>query len=223
VNLLKASRIFLVTALVAAGMALVAQAPAQAHTWSSHFTNGRWPVNATVNYGVNTGFPTGEWRSRLLDGKNQWNNATNSGEPSFYWGLQDDINHGTAGNPCGISGWNTAAVFWNDLDYIGGSILGATRLCNVSGTIANFTIEFDNDRSNWYTGTGDNPSSNHDAWSVATHEFGHAFGFWEHITESDGACPDSSSRATMCPSIYTGTERQRTLIDHDIHTFDAAH
>ena len=56
------------------------------------------------------------------------NNATSTGEPTVLWSLADDVNHGTAGNPCGISGVNTAAVFWNDLDYLGTGVLGATRL-----------------------------------------------------------------------------------------------
>jgi len=219
----KVFRIALVAALVAVGSAAVLTAtPASAHTVGNHFTRGRWPANVTIQYGLNTGFPTGAWRSQAYAGKEQWNNATSSGEPTILWTLADDVNHGTAGSPCGISGFNTGALFWNNLDYLGSGTLGATRLC-VGSAIFNFTIEFDSTRSNWYNGTGDNPDSNADFWSTATHEFGHAVGFWEHIAESDGACPNDGTRATMCPSIYNGTERQRTVAPHDIHTYDGAY
>jgi hypothetical protein len=219
----KLSRIALAAVLVAVGSMVALASPAGAHTVGNHFTRGRWPANATIQYGLNTGFPSGAWRSRVYDGKEQWNNATNSGEPTVLWSLADGVNHGTAGNPCGISGVNTGAGFWNNLDYLGSGVLGATRLCTTEVTIYNFTIEFDSTRSNWYNGTGDNPGGNADFWSTATHEFGHALGFWEHIAEGDGACPDDSSRATMCPSIYNGTERQRTVATHDIHTYDGAY
>ncbi|SCL30540.1 hypothetical protein GA0070624_4096 [Micromonospora rhizosphaerae] len=222
-NTIKIVRIFLATLLAAAGFVVVTPSAGQAHTVSTYFTRGRWPSNASIAYGLNTGFPTGAWRSRVWDGKEQWNNATNSGEPTVFWTLADDVNHGTAGNPCGISGVNTGAGFWNNLDYLSTSTLGATRLCTGSGTIYNFTIEFDSTRSNWYNGTGDNPGGNADFWSTATHEFGHALGFWEHIAESDSACPDDSTRSTMCPTIYNGTERQRTVATHDIHTYDGAY
>jgi hypothetical protein len=40
---------------------------------------------------------------------------------------------------------------------------------------------------------------------------------------SSGRAGNSSSRITMCSSIYTGTERQRTVAGHDIHTFNDAY
>ena len=193
---------------------------AGAHTAGSYFVRGHWPANQSIGYGVNTGFPGGEYRSRLLDGKNQWNNAANTGEPNIYWSLADDISYGTAGSPCGVPGYNTAAIFWNDLDYLSSGTLGATRLCGSTSVIFNFTIEFDSDRS-WYTGTGDSPDNRPDFWSIASHEFGHAVGFWNHLPA--GECPNNSTKFTMCPTYDMGTERQRTLTAHDIHTFDAAY
>src|SRR5690349_5141973 len=173
-DMIKMSRVIMVTMFVAVGSLVLMGSPAGAHTVGNHFTRGRFPTNVTVQYGLNTGFPTGAWRSRVYDGKEQWNNATNSGEPTVLWTLADDVNHGTAGNPCGISGFNTGAGFWNNLDYLSTSTLGATRLCTTGTVIYNFTIEFDSTRSNWYNGTGDNPDSGSDFWSVTTHEFGHA-------------------------------------------------
>ncbi|GIH02640.1 hypothetical protein Rhe02_07070 [Rhizocola hellebori] len=218
------ARIYLVFLLVVGGIFLP-HPPASAHSPTSYFTAGKWPTSQVISYGINIGFPTGSWRSRLVEAKDQWNNSASTGEPKIYWYLADDVNHGSAGDPCGISGFNTAAIFWNDLDYLGSNWVAATRLCpqTLNSTIYNFTIEFDSTRSNWYSGNADNPGGNVDFWSVATHEFGHALGFWEHIPESDGACPDDSTRATMCPSTYLGTERQRTVSPHDVHTFDAAY
>ena len=70
-NLIKVSRIAVVAMLMAAGsLVAVSASPAHAHTVSNHFTRGRWPRNAPSG-GLNTGFPTGAWRSRVWDGKEQ--------------------------------------------------------------------------------------------------------------------------------------------------------
>lgn len=213
----------LVLFLVAVGIVLL-PSPASAHTSSTYITK-HWPTNQTVSYGVNTGYPGSDYRSRALDGKNQWNDSTNSGEPNFYWSLADDISYGDAQTPCGVPNFNTGALFWNNLDYAGTGVLGITRLC-AANPIWNFTIEFDSTRS-WYAGTADAPDNRADFWSVATHEFGHAFGFTGgsggHFPAGDSICANNSSMATMCPSYYIGTERQRTVSTHDIHTLDGGY
>ncbi len=219
---MRSVRGIVIVLLAALGVVAFDAVPAGAHTASTYFTDGHWPRNQSIAYGVNSGFPTGTWRTLAWNGKEQWNSATNTGEPTIYWTLADDVSYGSATSPCGVPGYNTGAIFWNDLDYLGPSVLGATRLCGFT-PIFNFTIEFDRTRTDWYVGTGDAPGGSYDFWSVASHEFGHALGFWKHLDEADAACPNDSTRSTMCPSVYDGTERQRTLATHDIHTFDAAY
>jgi hypothetical protein len=232
-NAIKLARICLALLLSSLGVLALTPSSAQAHAVTAYFTDGRWPTNASISYGINVGFPAGAWRSRMYDGKQQWNNATSTGEPSVFWTLPNDVSYGSAQSPCGISGINKGAIFWNDLDYLGVSVLAATRLCSSGsgggdvsagpGTIYNFTIEVDSSRTNWYTGTGDNPDKSDDLWSVASHEFGHVLGFWEHFSSTDPICVNDSSQNTMCPTHFPGTERMRTLGSHDIHTFDAAY
>jgi len=221
-NVIAASRVFLVILLAAFGVGVTGQS-AQAHSANSYFDHGRWPITAGIEYGLSYGFPgAGEWRGRVYAGKEQWNAVANANDPHIYWSLPDDVSYGDARNPCGVPGLYKGAVFWNDLNYLSIYTTGVTRLCGAA-PVVNFTIEFDSSRSDWYVGTGDAPSGTVDFWSVATHEFGHALGWWDHLPESDGACPDSGSRNTMCPTVYAGTERQRTVADHDIHTFNEAY
>jgi hypothetical protein len=60
-----------------------------------------------------------------------------------------------------------------------------------------------NDKNeNWYTGTGTPASNQYDAWSVITHEFGHALGLRD--TQSI-YCPGNATDATMCGQIFRGT------------------
>ena len=75
----------------------------------------------------------------------------------------------------------------------------------------------------WYSGTGDAPANDVDTWSVASHESGHATGFYGHLEYPSSICQNDSSMRTMCPVYHDGTERQRTLEDHDYHTFENAY
>lgn len=67
----------------------------------------------------------------------------------------------------------------------------------------------------------------YDLQSVATHEFGHATGLYWHfddpgMTSGTGhVCNDGAGGAgeTMCASVGRGTTGNRTLSDHDLHTF----
>jgi hypothetical protein len=215
-------RFAIATAVILAASIVLLPARADAHTASTYYVD-EWDSNVTVCWGINTGFPTGNPRTRAREADDRWNNAAGSPAPEFFNCLLDDINHGNPQNACNISGINTGAIYWNDLDYIDPGLLGATRKC-ASSALWNFTIEFDNDQS-WYFGTGDAPASQWDFLSIAVHEFGHAFGFWGHFPESDSICPETTARETMCPGnpAVRGTEHLRSLGTHDIHTFDAAY
>jgi hypothetical protein len=114
-------------------------------------------------------------------------------------------------------------VYWRNLDYLGPGVLGYTPHCeNARGQVIRFSMSIDSD-ARWYVGTGNAPKGRIDAWSVVTHEMGHATGRYGHFKESEDVCPNNSHRQTMCPGIYPGTERQCTLGAHDIHTFRNAY
>lgn len=121
-------------------------------------------------------------------------------------------------NPFDACAHSSNVLYWQNLS----GPLGVTSTC-VSGTrLVRFTIVIDSAPAagSWYTGTGDAPSDRYDLWSVASHEFGHATGWGPHFAEDSPECPNDSTRHTMCGGIYIGTERQRTLTTHDIHTYD---
>ena len=63
--------------------------------------------------------------------------------------------------------------------------------------------------------------------SVALHELGHAFGMLYHLDyygDSYGACAATSTHHTMCTNLISrGSSLDRTLEEHDRHTFDNAY
>lgn len=223
----------LVTAAVAFSVMMVGTT-AQAHTANVYFL-ARWQTGQSVPYLFAPDFPTGAFQSRVLDGVAQWRNRAGSAEPKFW-------NAGTATTliaytTCNPSFNTPNHLHWMDLDFHSGATVGLTSICynGADGRIYSFQMAFDSDRD-WYTGTGDAndglfqmciPSCQIDFWSIATHEMGHAHGFTGavggHFDGSDGICPNSDARQTMCAGYTGGTERIRTIETHDIHTFQAAY
>jgi hypothetical protein len=88
-----------------------------------------------------------------------------------------------------------------------GNVLAVTVLSGYGYTIQSFWIRYDKDE-NWYTGAGTPASNQFDAWSVITHEFGHALGLRD--TQSI-YCPGNATDATMCGQIFRGTTWFRSL------------
>lgn len=140
-----------------------------------------WPTNNPVYDGhvLSSG-----WNNAVSNGRNQWNNVT----PSPLSILRDDTSNNEV-----------------TLGATGGQAGTTTRTC-VNGTITDADIVF-NSSFTWYTGTG-SPGSSWDAWSVATHEFGHHIGF-EH---TQGVCGGSeSTKPTMCSGYSAGKTYKRSL------------
>jgi hypothetical protein len=224
-------------AVLATALALVvpfAAQPAAAHTVADYFPR-RWKVDLRPDWSFTAGFPGGDWRSRVRDGVNQWNNRNQPlvwEERAQRADFNPDVCPATAG---------TNAIHWRDIPD-DEAALAYTSSCTYGSDpsrVWSANIVFDSSR-NWYTGTGDAsdgflnnacflpPDCKWDAWSVASHEWGHASGFSGpfdegHFSEGDAICPDSDARETMCPGIYIGTERQRTIEAHEIHTFEGAY
>lgn len=203
-------------------LALMVGLPASANAHSTAFYTGGgglWPTYSGVYYKVRQGFPTVAYYNRIEDGGNQWNAAgTSSGiEPDFYYNGSTTVT-GNADAPCSAT-YN--GIYWRDLDYLGSGVLGYTPHCeNSSGVVTRFSFSVDSDRT-WYTGTG--TATSWDLWSLTTHEFGHATGWYGHFSPGESICDNTASQATMCPEYFPNTVRMRTLDDHSKHTFVAAY
>lgn len=142
----------------------------------------KWPTNNPVYDGHTL---TSGWNTAVSNGRNQWNNVT----PSSLTIYRNDTSN-------------------NDvtLGYTAGLIGTTTRTCN-SGTITNADIVF-NSSFSWYTGTG-SPGSSWDAWSTATHEFGHYLGFGHAQAAICGG--SESTKPTMCNGYSAGKTYKRSL------------
>lgn len=228
----------LILAVIALLVAAVATTVAGAHTSSTHYP-AHWIGLTSVPYRFESAVPTGAFRDRLKDGAAQWTAQGGTAEPNFYWPGGDDFPDTSLTGHCNTGFYGANVLQYQDLDNYGSGVLGVTLTCyrTDTGEILSFQMGFDNDRD-WYTGTGDAndgflnqciPSCQSDLWSVASHEFGHATGFMGpsstggHFSSTDAVCADNDSQATMCPSYKPGTERQRSLSTHDIHTFTGAY
>jgi hypothetical protein len=195
---------------------------AEAHNASLYYAT--WaPADYTVDYYYTDNFPGARFRNRVWDGARQWNNLGRG--PYFIQHLATRVaysrtNAGTCGTPLGSRRVNS--INWQSLDGRGGT-LGVTQPCLFSsgskrGHLRVFTLTFDS-FERWYTRTGGAPANSIDAWSVASHELGHAMGS-DHFRSTDPVCAANAGQQTMCPFYTPGSERLRTLGRHDVHTFN---
>src|SRR5207253_7063602 len=128
---------------------------------------------------------------------------------------------------CFLNGPSQNGIFWTVIDQAGGR-LASTCSYTYPGTnqLKSVTIRFDGNEPNWYTGTGSPGVGNLDLKSVATHEIGHAGGFWDghwnNAFPADHSCDQDSAIHTMraYTTWYLCHSYWRTLQPHDIHTFD---
>lgn len=185
--------------------------PAQGHPATSYYTKGKWATPKTVAYGFTPSVPS-DFRARTKNAANQWNKLEQTmkfGTPTSYTSNYDGRTN------CSKSGVHVTRE-------AAGGVLGWAYTCYVNGKITQFNLIYDG-AENWYTGTGTPGTKQPDLWSVGAHELGHATGFYEHFSNSSAECPVSSSRHTMCASHYVGTTWQRSLANHDKHTFTSAY
>lgn len=161
-------------------------------TWQvagTYTTFGLWTTN-NVNYSYSPYLPSG-FRSPTNLGAVAWNNVTTSS-----WTF------------------NRVSSSSNYVEYAGvDGALGAaavTTLYMSGNQITRFVIRYDSSE-NWYTGSSVPGSTQIDAWSVASHEFGHALGL-DHSQAAN--CPGNYSDATMC-NITLGETRWRSLATDD--------
>ena len=205
---------------------LVAPAPVGAHGVPDYFPR-RWVRDKSVSFKFTPSVPVGTGaREAVRNGMRQWNNLAQS--VHFVDAGSASANYDT--RTCGAyqrNGIHYRSIDGPSLQQVGVNTVAVTRVCSFSGTgeLYSFQMEFDSSEP-WYNGTGDAAPNQVDLWSVATHEFGHAAGFAKHLDQGGdplGLCPNTAAQHTMCALTYPGTEHQRSLADHDKHTFSAAY
>lgn len=173
-----------------------------------------WQTDVTPTYSFTPSVPAGEWRDRINNAVQQWNNV---GEVLQFNGAATDSADRDPRQSC--SGAGTVTMHRFNIDD-GSGTLGLSGYCQyTSGGTGRFSswIIFDSSEE-WCTGTGNcydgflrtGLGADIDLWSIATHEMGHVSAIG-HFESDDPVCEDNDSQATMCPFYSPGSERQRTL------------
>lgn len=216
----------LLTDCVAAALlaALVLTSVGVAHDGGTYYVQ-RWKsTERDQNYGFASDVGA-NFKDRVENAAQEWNGL--SGNMQFHrggvnvtWSYGDSDCHAAGSNSIHIGSIDGATTASNP------STLATTTTCVYSSDstkIWSFRTKFDS-AENWYTGTGSPGSSQFDAQSVATHELGHATGFGrgsapDHWDPSNSVCTDSPKH-TMCPVTPSGTTFERSLEEHDRHTFN---
>ena len=207
-----------VAALLGIGAAVAVAVPAEAHTPGTFFPNAKWVRDKTVSYSFTpSGAPTAEWRSRTNEAASTWNAL---GQPMRYT-LAPDL--GDFDPYVCPSTYQQNGIHRRSIDGSGGT-LAQTMTCWYGGTkeLSTFQLVYDTSE-NWYVGTGGPGGSQSDLLSVAVHELGHATGFSKHFGAGSSICVLNSNQQTMCPTHLVGSTWQRSLGEHDKHTFSKAY
>ena len=222
--------------VVALSLAVSPSTDAIAHLpTSTWYPFGSWDItpDPSKNWKFTAGFPSGSGqRDSVREGADQW---TNVSAASFVWNETAEVATWTGNEGCGQtwgsggSGNNT--IRWRPISVtLGPDPLAATRICSAGGNVYKFYIKFNSNWSGSFHWSGhtpdDVPSGEYDGWAVASHEFGHAVGFFGpyddgHLDPGGQYCDGDLDHHTMCPDILIGKSRQRTLEEHDIDTFQS--
>lgn len=175
--------------------------------WADHdFDNGNFPGS----YG----------RDRIKDALSVWNQ-----EPASLLFAAGCWDYAMSQSPC-QNAWNRNAIFWMNIpDPPGDDTYSDVALCSYIG-VSRFVMRFDSE-NDWYLGTGDVPTGKVDLWGAATHEAGHATGFypkhWDTDAPAPALCPGNTANHTMCGSFYGKGKYLRDLESHDAYVFNDAY
>lgn len=215
----------LVLVMMALWLIFGAADPAAGHSTGIYYPKP-WNVNALTplvvpySFGnlpsIGTNSATGEFAS-VEWGHQQWNALGQSLTFSTN-GTESPVNYRPGCGQVPMDNW----IYQRGIDGAGG-VLAETVYCwtNATGRGHSFSITFDGSED-WYILSGDAPPGRIDLRSVAAHEFGHAAGqipHWDDDEDPLSICVEGTAMETMCKFHYSGTERQRTLENHDRHTF----
>lgn len=170
--------------------------------------------------------PEGAFRDRFTAAQKQWDDISNGFQFLVYNRTIDKA----APRACRAdqptaNDERASLIDYRYLDGRGGAI-AETETCESARTNR---LEFFNtivdQNEDYYFGRGEAPKDRIDLGSMAVHELGHAAGFFYHYDDEEttspgnqSICRNTSEQRTMCAKQYPGTERLRTLQDHDRHT-----
>lgn len=184
----------------------------------------RWQTILTPSRHFTPSVPTGQWRDRINDGMNQWNQLAESVQYAAAPDLPDRDPDVGCPTTEGIVTMHRANI--DD----GGGFAGLSGYCyyTAGGTGRHSAWIIFDESEEWCLGTGDCYSglfgtgigADIDLWSIATHEWGHV-GALGHYAGTDTICGNNDQHATMCPSTRPGTERDRSLELHDTASYRA--
>jgi hypothetical protein len=201
------------------------------HDYRTYYDDGTYPGRPhqeRVFFGRHA--PTGAFRDRFIHAQDQWDNIT----PRFQFIIYRDQLDTNAPDRCDDRppsqfGQAPSIIDYQYYDGRGGGAAYVLRCFSPDNyRLEWFTLVVDT-ADDIYFGRGDAPDGYGDLGSLAVHELGHGAGWvWHYDSDRtvDSAnahmCRDHSDQLTMCRFIKPGTERMRTLQDHDRHThFDA--
>lgn len=213
---------------------VVAAVPAHAHDVWTYYHSTRWVGDLSVDWRFTTGFPTGSYRSRVLQAYEGWNDL---GQPLQLVNVSTDYaNWNVFGIGCPTTERRNGVHF---KDLTDGAV-AVTQSCVASEPTrlwsSNIVVDSVPEYP-WWTSTDVVPFTHLDLWSTVAHEVGHMTGFRfggptgnpGHWPESDNTlCPgwgaaNFADRETMCETIIVGTRVMRTAATHDAHTFGGAY
>ncbi len=198
-------------ALFALGCLLfLAAAPAQA----ANPVNTRYKSDDLVrDVHFDQSAPTGKFRNRIADAAKTWKKLDVA-----VFNVLKSSTMSLSSNPCATENGEFVG------GIIRGPIAGSTTLAEnlscvntATGQLIGFRQTY-NTKYKFYTGTGEPPNSKYDLQAVATHELGHAQGWTgDHYSNrnNSGLCANKGKQATMCPIIFQGNKRLRTLVPND--------
>lgn len=213
-----------VVALTSAG-ALLSSGVATAHDPSGYYTNRIWPTGTNETYFLGAGVPTvTRVQDSIRAGANQWNNRP----PNVTF---TDGGYNSSQQAFGFPNCSPFGTSWVFQYNIGTALAQAYSCADSQGLFkAAFVVEFDDKPgfNVWHSSTtADLPTNGaYDRWSVASHEMGHTMGHqvhWDDAASSSRCVEGISNKLTMCKTVAPETTMQRTLDDHDYHTYDMAY
>lgn len=175
--------------------ALLVWALSTGAVWATYSADSKWVYTPGNGYDhwityKTFGFPTDAWRSRISDGRTQWNNTGRELWFSWTQGASYIVNVDYQD-----MWWTSALAEAFADDIFCGDICGGFIKFNLNYT--------------WYAGTGTPPSGQYDAWSVAADEFG-------HLVELLDLYAGGESEHTMYGYTSPTETKKRSLDTHDI-------